>query len=102
MEGVWAREKAEPIAVGSNFPRFSVAHQVPSKLGAKLHPCRRFRRVPNKAPRITLELAIVHCLGVLNTHLFLTGRPQITAEVEVNFPEEADMVTIEPTSDDIQ
>jgi len=43
----------------------------------------------------------VHFLGVLNTQLFLTGRPQITTEVEVNSPEEADIVTIEPTSDDI-
>ena len=36
-----------------------------------------------------------------NARLFLTGRPQITAEVESYFPGEADMVKIEPTSDDI-
>ena len=36
-----------------------------------------------------------------NTRLFLTGRPQITAEVESHFPGEADMVKIEPNSDDI-
>ena len=36
-----------------------------------------------------------------NARLFLTGRPQITAEAESSFPGEADMVKIEPTSDDI-
>jgi len=36
-----------------------------------------------------------------NTRLFLTGRPQIRTEVEGYLPEEADMVTIEPTSEDI-
>ena len=37
-----------------------------------------------------------------NTRLFLTGRPQIRAEVKDYFPEEADMATIEPTSGDIE
>jgi len=37
-----------------------------------------------------------------NTRLFLTGRPQIRAEVEDYLPEEAAMVTIEPTSEDIR
>jgi len=36
-----------------------------------------------------------------NTRLFLTGRPLIKKEVEEYLPEEADMVTIEPTSEDI-
>ena len=36
-----------------------------------------------------------------NVRLFLTGRLQITAEVESYFPGEADMVKVEPTSDDI-
>ena len=36
-----------------------------------------------------------------NARLFLTGRPQISAEVEGYFLEEASLVTIEPTSDDI-
>jgi len=36
-----------------------------------------------------------------NTRLFLTGRPQIRTEVEDYLPEEADMVAIEPTSEDI-
>ena len=36
-----------------------------------------------------------------NTRLFLTGRPQIRPEVEDYFPEEASMITIEPTSGDI-
>ena len=37
-----------------------------------------------------------------NARLFLTGRPQITAEVESYFPGEADMVKLEPTSGDIR
>ena len=37
-----------------------------------------------------------------NTRLFLTGRPQIRTEVEDYLPEEADMVAIEPTSEDIR
>ena len=36
-----------------------------------------------------------------NTRLFLTGRPQIRAEVEGNFPGDASAVEIEPPSDDI-
>ena len=36
------------------------------------------------------------------TRLFLTGRPQIRAEVEEYLPRAAYMVTIEPTSDDIR
>ena len=36
-----------------------------------------------------------------NTRLFLTGRPQVRVEVERYFPGKADMVKIEPTSDDI-
>jgi len=36
-----------------------------------------------------------------NTRLFLTGRPQVRTEVEDYLPEEADMVAIEPTSEDI-
>ena len=39
--------------------------------------------------------------GCPNTRLFLTGRPQIRAEVEDYFLEEAGMITIEPTSGDI-
>ena len=37
-----------------------------------------------------------------NTRLFLTGRPQIRTEVGDYLPEEAEMVTIEPTSEDIR
>ena len=37
-----------------------------------------------------------------NTRLFLTGRPQIRAEVKDYFPKEADTATIEPTSGDIE
>ena len=37
-----------------------------------------------------------------NTRLFLTGRPQIKPEVEDYLPEEAQMVTIEPTLEDIR
>ena len=36
------------------------------------------------------------------TRLFLTARPQIRTEVEDYFPWETDMVTIEPTLDDIK
>jgi len=36
-----------------------------------------------------------------NARLFLTGRPQITAEAEGYFPGEADMVKVGPTSGDI-
>ena len=35
--------------------------------------------------------------GCPNTRLFLTGRPQIRAEVEGNFPGDASLVEIEPT-----
>ena len=37
-----------------------------------------------------------------NTRLLLTGRPQIRAEVEDCFPQDADMVAINPTLADIQ
>ena len=37
-----------------------------------------------------------------NTRLFLTGRPQIKTEMEEYLPEEAQMVTIEPTLEDIR
>ena len=40
--------------------------------------------------------------GCPNTRLFLTGRPQIRPEVGDYFPGEADMVTIEPTEEDIR
>ena len=36
-----------------------------------------------------------------NTRLFLTGRPQIRADVEKYFPKEANMVMVEATSDDV-
>ena len=39
--------------------------------------------------------------GCPNTRLFLTGRPQIRTEVEEYFAEEAEIVTIEPTEEDI-
>jgi len=39
--------------------------------------------------------------GCPNTRLFLTGRPQIRTEVEDYFPQEADMVAVEPTLEDI-
>ena len=37
-----------------------------------------------------------------NTRLFLTGRPHMRAEVNDYLPEEAEMVVIEPTSEDIR
>ena len=37
-----------------------------------------------------------------NTRLFLTGRPQIRAEVKEYLAEEAEMVAIEPTEEDIK
>jgi len=36
-----------------------------------------------------------------NTRLFLTGRPQIRADVEKYFPKEVNMVMVEATSDDV-
>ena len=88
--------------MGSGSRDSLYAHQVSSKFGAKLYLCRRFRRVPDKIPRIAPELAIAHCRGECSkAGLFLTGRPQITTKVEDNFPEEVGMVRIERTLDDI-
>ena len=47
----------------------------------------------------SLKRVVLECP---TARLFLTGRPQITAEVEEYLPEAAYMVTIEPTSDDIR
>jgi len=47
----------------------------------------------------SLQRIVLECP---NTRLFLTGRPHISMEVEDYLPEEAAVVAIEPTSDDIR
>ena len=56
-------------------------------------PIKQRAQLWNSLQRVVRECA--------NTRLFLTGRPQIRAEVEDYLPRAAYMVTIEPTSEDI-
>jgi len=48
---------------------------------------------------VSLQRVVRECP---NTRLFLTGRPQIVAEVERRFDKEAETVMVEPTFDDIR